>query len=833
MKDLKNSGVRSTALLTASLLTTISLLPVNTLFAETEASGAVCEALGTNTALDKETIETRIACYGDDVIHLSHLVEQLVDERDELLVTAQDSTSKLDEYQQQLEQRQNSMQRLQERAASLTEQIDQITADRNQIRNQLYGIINEGKDRSVDLEANEKLFESFSESYVTQSIEIEELRKKLAEFESQNTDLTTQSEELASAKSELETENQSLADQITGLEQSVADLTEEKTQLETELADANNQMESMKNQLMENAEISQQQLSEISDLKTALDESEKARLDLEGQISSLNENHLAAITPLNDQITSLGDEISSLKEQQLALQNQSDLEQQQADERSDQMQATLEARDRKIVELSQARLALNSERAELLGKITSLEDEYLKQSLGFQDQAKDLEGEISQLTQDKSALDDELQSQKNVNKELKLSAKQTSTQNAELNDAASALQVKLQTAETSAADLQASLDDLTEQAATDKDNYQKQTLSFRNQAKALRNEISQLSLDKSALDDELQSQKTANEELKLSAEQSSAQNARLEDDASALQVKLQTAETSAADLQANLNDLTEQSAAEKDKLSLNVAELEAQLEKASADQKALTANLMATEKKSMETSDRLESLKSDTETLKSLLAMSRTHGKNADSTLAELRTELNASNSRLAKRQDELDALVAEKARIENSLRATANQTKTQAQAIEQTLRDAGHDDVQVSMGEDNTIAILLGSGQLFNTGSSALTVAGKNVLDDLAETFSKVEDRRIIINGHSDNVPLGPKLAAIFTDNYGLSLARALSTAEYFKTAGSIAADRMAVSGFGDTKPLDPEDTPEARRKNRRVEIQLAPVGDTVASAQ
>ena len=116
-------------------------------------------------------------------------------------------------------------------------------------------------------------------------------------------------------------------------------------------------------------------------------------------------------------------------------------------------------------------MALNSERAELLGKITSLEDEYLKQSLGFQDQAKDLEGEISQLTQDKSALDDELQSQKNVNEELKLSAKQTSTQNAELNDAASALQVKLQTAETSAADLQASLDDLTEQAATDKDNY--------------------------------------------------------------------------------------------------------------------------------------------------------------------------------------------------------------------------------------------------------------------------------------------------------------------------------------------------------------------------
>ena len=126
--------------------------------------------------------------------------------------------------------------------------------------------------------------------------------------------------------------------------------------------------------------------------------------------------------------------------------------------------------------------------------------------------------------------------------------------------------------------------------------------------------------------------------------------------------------------------------ARNESLSAEIQSLEQQLEKAADEQQGLQATLTATEEKSVETNNKLAALRKDTDTLQSLLAMSRTHGKNADNTLAELRKELSASDDRLISKQDELAALLAEKNRIENEFKDMASLASNQAQTIKTCL---------------------------------------------------------------------------------------------------------------------------------------------------
>ena len=76
-----------------------------------------------------------------------------------------------------------------------------------------------------------------------------------------------------------------------------------------------------------------------------------------------------------------------------------------------------------------------------------------------------------------------------------------------------------------------------------------------------------------------------------------------------------------------------------------------------------------------------------------------------------------------------------------------------------------------------------------------------------------------IIIAGHTDNLPLrgGP-----YKSNLGLSMARAVSVADFFLKKGSIEPNRISTMGFGKHRPLASNDTRQGSEKNRRVEIIL-----------
>jgi len=125
---------------------------------------------------------------------------------------------------------------------------------------------------------------------------------------------------------------------------------------------------------------------------------------------------------------------------------------------------------------------------------------------------------------------------------------------------------------------------------------------------------------------------------------------------------------------------------------------------------------------------------------------------------------------------------------------------------------------------DEYKVRIRLMGESTFHSGRADIREPMKPVLARIAEVF-KNNGENIIIAGHTDNVPL--KKGGRFKTNLQLSMARAASVADFFLSEGSIAPDRISTMGFGEHRPLDSNDTPQGRQKNRRVEIILGAMPD------
>ncbi len=113
----------------------------------------------------------------------------------------------------------------------------------------------------------------------------------------------------------------------------------------------------------------------------------------------------------------------------------------------------------------------------------------------------------------------------------------------------------------------------------------------------------------------------------------------------------------------------------------------------------------------------------------------------------------------------------------------------------------------------------------LFASGSSELGVEGQRQLVQLAQTLIEISKQIpaevnwiLRVDGHTDTVPIS---TAVFPSNWELSAARALSVVKFLAAQG-IPAERLAAAGFGEFQPLDKTNTPQARAKNRRIELKL-----------
>lgn len=110
-----------------------------------------------------------------------------------------------------------------------------------------------------------------------------------------------------------------------------------------------------------------------------------------------------------------------------------------------------------------------------------------------------------------------------------------------------------------------------------------------------------------------------------------------------------------------------------------------------------------------------------------------------------------------------------------------------------------------------------------FPSGSAWLFDSAKETLDEHAQTLEQqYPEAEFRVLGYTDNVPIGPSLRATYPSNWYLSAQRAAAVAHYLDTEHGIRTSTLEIEAFGPSSPVAPNETPEGRRQNRRVEIHV-----------
>ncbi|MBN2522493.1 MAG: OmpA family protein [Bacteroidales bacterium] len=206
---------------------------------------------------------------------------------------------------------------------------------------------------------------------------------------------------------------------------------------------------------------------------------------------------------------------------------------------------------------------------------------------------------------------------------------------------------------------------------------------------------------------------------------------------------------------------------------------------------------------------------------------------NTQKDLYQHEDQLNQAKIQLDKERDELNALKNELQKQNAQLLELEDmltEKDKEAEALKQKLSAAltGFENQGLTITKKNgKVYVSLEEKLLFGSGSTQVDAKGIEALNKLARVLEQNQDIFIMIEGHTDDVPVisGSK----FEDNWDLSVQRATAIIRILLDGSSIDPKRLTAAGRGEFMPVDPRTTAEARQKNRRTEIILTPNLDEV----
>ena len=120
---------------------------------------------------------------------------------------------------------------------------------------------------------------------------------------------------------------------------------------------------------------------------------------------------------------------------------------------------------------------------------------------------------------------------------------------------------------------------------------------------------------------------------------------------------------------------------------------------------------------------------------------------------------------------------------------------------------------------EDDKVIITVGAGGAFASGSANLTPEAIEIMNRIAEV-NAAGNSEIKVSGHTDDVPL--IFGSNYRDNWDLAAARSASVVQAFAANGTIPEERLEAISYGESRPVEPNDTADGRAKNRRIEIEI-----------
>ncbi|MCE5331011.1 MAG: OmpA family protein [Bacteroidales bacterium] len=148
---------------------------------------------------------------------------------------------------------------------------------------------------------------------------------------------------------------------------------------------------------------------------------------------------------------------------------------------------------------------------------------------------------------------------------------------------------------------------------------------------------------------------------------------------------------------------------------------------------------------------------------------------------------------------------------------------------LNSTLRDAllgfKSDELSVEI-KNGKVYVSMSDKLLFKSGSAAVETKGMEAIRVLADVLNKNADIDILVEGHTDNIPIK---TALYRDNWDLSVARSISIVHILTDEYKVPPTRLTASGKGEFSPRATNTTSEGRAQNRRTEIILSPKLDEI----
>lgn len=228
------------------------------------------------------------------------------------------------------------------------------------------------------------------------------------------------------------------------------------------------------------------------------------------------------------------------------------------------------------------------------------------------------------------------------------------------------------------------------------------------------------------------------------------------------------------------------------------------------------------EKKLTETQSTLEETQSTLEETRSELSQTQEILQNASEAARKIAAERNALQQDKNALEREKKSLRAKLTEIESELQRIRVQSQRSIVAIQEKFKDT----VGAVLDDAGRLRLDVKGKILFETGSAILSTEGKALLDAIAKEVllnTNYADYAVRVEGHTDNTPIGGSELR----NWNLSTERAIAAVKYLQVHAEVDAQRLAATGYAFYQPIDTADTPEAKAKNRRIEIILVPPQD------
>jgi chemotaxis protein MotB len=182
--------------------------------------------------------------------------------------------------------------------------------------------------------------------------------------------------------------------------------------------------------------------------------------------------------------------------------------------------------------------------------------------------------------------------------------------------------------------------------------------------------------------------------------------------------------------------------------------------------------------------------------------------------LESARADLEAREKKLAEKNQRLQQLEDLLARKDRAVKQ-----------LKQKMLDAltGYKKLGIDVTEKNgQVYVSMAEKLLFQSGKYNVGQQGRQALRKIAQVLAANPDINVLVEGHTDDVPL--RGTGAIKDNWDLSVMRATAVTKILLQDAHINPKRITAAGRSKYLPVDPRKTPEARRKNRRTEIILTP---------